>query len=195
MKLSAILAGSLVFLLQLSCHADTTKNSKHSMLSWVTSYGVSLGGAEKIRSLYNPYLEQLEITGLAFLGIGAEVKLKHTPFSLQTIINTQFDQSDAQRGDANFDYHTLDTLAFYRQGKHRFGMGMTQHYNPRFYFDNQAKQATRFKNTNGSMLEYNFRYNKKTAVGLRFTKIRYQPLASRHSIDGSNINLFIKTFY
>ena len=170
----------------------------HDLFDWVASYGFSFGGADAVKSQYNPYQDNFETTGLASLSAGGDFKVKNSKLSLQVLASVYFDSAEAGNGDANLDYHTIDILSFYDLGKHRFGIGISQHLNPSFTInDSQAEQVTHFKNTLGTLAEYNYLYDKKTAVGLRFTNIDYEPLhnSQDQTVNGENISLFIKTFY
>lgn len=129
---------------------DTTplhSNSK-DLFNWVASYGLSFGGADAVKSQYNPYQDSFEVTGLASLSSGGDFKVDNSHLSLQVLASVYFDNADANNGDANLDYHTIDILSFYDIGKHRFGVGISQHINPNFNVNNSyTDQATQFKNT------------------------------------------------
>lgn len=198
-----LIAAMMGLSLALSCHAQDfvaqhSKDGADELFSWVASYGLSFGGPDAVTNQYNPYEDRFEITGLASLSAGGDYQLKHSPLSIQALVAVHFDNAEANKGDANFDYHTFDVLGFYNLGHHRFGVGITHHLNPTFNAKtSRGNQMTHFEDTLGSMVEYNYLYDKKTAVGLRFTEIKYRSLTNnqRETIDGQNLSLFIKTFF
>ena len=182
-------------------YAQTLKHGPESddqHIQWLTAYGLSFGGADKVESLYNPYDDSFTTTGLASLGAGAALPLAQLPWSVEALLSVHFDHADAVQGNANLDYKTLDVLSFYRQGAHRFGLGFSHHLNPSFKTDNSfAEQAVRFNNTTGTVAEYNYHYSRHTALGIRLTDIRYTPSnsAQQRRINGSNLSFYLKTFF
>ncbi|MCR8922136.1 hypothetical protein NO559_05095 [Dasania sp. GY-MA-18] len=176
----------------------TPQADESQQVQWLTAYGLSFGGADKVESLYNPYDDSFATSGLAPLGAGAALPLAQLPLSLEAMVSVHFDHAEAQQGDANLGYKTIDLLSFYRQGAHRFGLGFSHQLNPRFKTEHSyADEAMRFKDSTGTVAEYNYHYSQGTALGIRLTDIRYTPLQgdSQRRINGSNLSIFIKTFF
>ena len=194
----------LTLLIALCCtlsangYAQSSNTDDADLFQWVASFGYSFGGADVVASEYDPYDDSFYTTGLASLGAGGDIAIKNTPLSLQGMVTVNFDNAEAQQGDATIDYKTIELMSFYQQGSHRFGIGLSHHLNPSFKADvNFTNEALHFEDTTAAMAEYNYLYNKKTAIGMRLTDITYQPsnFSEADSIDGSNLSIFIKTFY
>ncbi|WP_339670121.1 hypothetical protein [Dasania marina] len=176
-------------------YAQTEDNSA-SEIQWLAAYGLSFGGADKVESLYNRYDDSFETSGLASLGAGVALPLARLPLTLETLVSVHFDNAEAKQGDANLDYKTIDVLSFYRQGAHRIGLGFSHHLNPRFKTNNGlTDEAARFNDTTGTIVEYNYLYAHSSALGVRLTDIRYTGSQQGQRINGSNISIFIKTFF
>lgn len=162
--------------------------------------GVSFGGAEAEPLAYDPIDEDVDLGGPMYLGVGADYSFNNNRFSLQTLVASQFDSIDANNGDASlFDRTSVDVLAFYNAGQHRWGVGVTQHFSPHFQTAQpiEGEVTNRFKDSTGFIVEYNYRVSAKITTGARFTFIDYTPNSgsNRSSISGDNMGLFIKSYF
>lgn len=179
----------------LSLEAQTQDSS----FQWVTSLGFSFGGAEATKVQYDGNHNEIEAGGPVYMGIGGDYSIGDSAFSVQGMLASQFDSADADNGDASLvDRTEFDLIGFYGAGIHRFGMGLTHHISPKFQTEQASNnESTRFNDSTGLILEYNYRYSPATAVGVRLTDINYSSseLSDKSTIDGDNIGFFIKSFF
>jgi len=90
------------------------------------------------------------------------------------------DLADGSGGDgfASFRTTIVDFIGFYNLGRHRFGLGGSFHYNPKFDYkeigtDFQNHGVYRFSNALGATFQYDYLLSKNISMGIRYTDISY----------------------
>jgi len=82
------------------------------------------------------------------------------------------------QGYASFKTTVVDFLGFYNLGRHRFGLGGSFHYNPKFDYKEtgngfQMHGVYHFSNSLGASIQYDYLVSKNTTIGIRYTDISY----------------------
>lgn len=175
-----------------------TKKYTEALFNWVSTLGVSFGGAERSKLNYDNSEQQIEAGSAYYMGIGGQYRLLDSPFSFQGMIASQFDSADADDGDASpIDRATFDLISFYHLKAHRLGIGITHQMSPKFQTENDFdNHATHFQDSTGYILEYNYALDYQTEIGVRYTDINYRSQSAfNKDVNGDNVGLFIKSFF
>lgn len=106
-----------------------------------------------------------------------------SPFDLQMTLGYFIENTSATNTQARFSRYPLDAMAFYRNGEHRIGAGLTYHMSPKLDLDQLGGTVT-FENTNGFVLEYGYNW-----FGVRYTAIDYDTEEFSYTADGNNISV------
>ena len=101
-------------------------------------------------------------------------------------------------GTASFKTTVIDFFGFYILGRHRFGLGGSFHYNPKFDYKESGSDflnhgVYRFSNTLGASIQYDYMLSKNISMGLRYTDIAYdfEEVAIDDFVEGAGNNGFV----
>lgn len=173
-------------------------------LSWVASIGITFGGEDLASAEIDDsdYTDDVEAGGLLYLGGGINYRFGETPFSLQGVYGYHFDYVDADNGDASFGRAEFDFIGAYQFGRHRLGLGVTQHFSAEYEIDtDQESRTDEFDDATGMILEYTYMASPHVGVSVRYTDIEYDCADAdceryySKAIDGSNVGLFIHGYF
>lgn len=191
-------------MLPLSVCINAQENMPENAISWMASIGITFGGDDlaTAKTKDGDYTEDVEGGGLVYVGGGINYRFDDTPFSMQGVLGYHFDFVDADNGDASFGRYFFDLVGSYQIGRHRLGLGATQHFNSEYEIDtNREHRTDEFEDAIGLIIEYTYMASSHVGVSIRYTDIEYDFDSSNgnvlypDSIDGSNIGLFIHGFF
>jgi hypothetical protein len=97
------------------------------------------------------------------------------------------------RGYFGMSRFTLDTIAFYNAGQHRFGIGAAYHFSPDFLHKEYStgfklKTDYDFDSALGAILQYDYLATENVSVGIRLTSISYDLIQLSVNYDVGNLN-------
>ncbi|MBV1910928.1 MAG: hypothetical protein KUG78_16635 [Kangiellaceae bacterium] len=130
------------------------------------------------------YRDKIEAGGYFRGSFGAEFPVAEN-LAFSTSIGFLYDEitgdlTDGSGGNgyASFRTTVIDFLGFYNLGRHRFGLGGTFHYNPKFDYKEvgngfQMHAVYRFSNALGASIQYDYLVSKNTSMGVRYTDVSY----------------------
>lgn len=130
------------------------------------------------------FRHNIEAGGFYRVSLGAEFPVAQD-VAFSAAVGYLFDEitgdlTDGSEGKGFASYKTtvVDFLGFYYLGRHRFGLGGSFHYNPKFDYkevgeDFQMHGVYRFSNALGASIQYDFLVSENTSMGLRYTDISY----------------------
>lgn len=171
------------------------KPEEKNGFQFIMSLGITFGGDDfvEVKDENGDNVDDLEAGGLLYLGAGTNYRFNQSPVSLQAQIAYHYDSVDADNGDASFDRIEIDIIPFYNIGKHRIGLGLTQHFGPTLDMNlDYLKGNVDFDDATGVLLEYDYIMQSNFAIGVRYTDIKYEVSdVDNASVDGSNFGLFM----
>jgi outer membrane protein with beta-barrel domain len=110
-----------------------------------------------------------------YLGAGASFLNEARDLELELTINYKFRTIHASNGDIDWTSWPIDALAFHRWPKFRLGGGLTYHVNPKIEGSGAASGIDAdFDNALGLVLQGDYLFGQKVALGLRYTHIDYK---------------------
>jgi len=82
------------------------------------------------------------------------------------------------QGYATFQTTQVDFIGFYLFGRHRFGLGGSFHYNPKFDYKEEGAgfelhSVYDFSSALGASVQYDFLASQNISLGIRYTYIKY----------------------
>ena len=172
-------------------HAESIPAQTHM----VGTFGITYGG-DKLATVHYTNGDDQDIHGggLLLFGLGVDHQFGNQ-WELQATLNYLFDTSHAENGDVTFSRWPLDVLAFYRNGPHRIGGGITYHMNPTFDADTPAVNFTvDFDDAVGGIIEYDYFFTENVSLGVRGTLIDYKS-DGNESISGNSIGLILNGYF
>ena len=183
LNLPAALAGLLTLCLQQPAQAQTVFDGKDKADALINMSFMQ--GGEKISSHVSSG------DGIS-LGVGAVFAIADSGVTLQTSINYFNDELGTDNGKS-MERFPLELLGFYHTGAHRIGGGITYHIDPA-YGGTNGKREIAFDNATGYVIEYDYVFNNRFAIGLRHTEIEYDSDDIEDSVDGSHNGLTFTLF-
>ena len=152
--------------------------------------GLTFGGDDWLDVEYvDGHSDDLTAGGLLDLKVGFRYQQEDSPLVFQSTIGYHFDSVEATNGDADFTRYPLDILAFYANGKHLFGGGITHHMNPKLDIDMSAlgfDGSAKLDDETGFVLEYNYKVNERFSAAVRYVDISYVD----SEVDGSHGGIY-----
>ncbi|WP_444994171.1 hypothetical protein [Aliikangiella sp. IMCC44359] len=146
--------------------------------------------------------DDIEAGGLFSASLGAEIPL-FSRIVLMTTLGYQYDSINGDltdgsggKGSMKIARNTLDLIPFYNLGRHRVGLGLSYHINPKAIHKEYGssfdlKTTYHFDNGIGATLQYDYLINKNISLGVKLTKMSYDfdKLSTRYTIGATdNIN-------
>ncbi len=130
------------------------------------------------------FRDKIEAGGYFRGSFGAEFPVaKNIAFStsigfLYDEITGDLTDGSGGQGYASFRTTVIDFLGFYMLGQHRFGIGGSFHYNPKFDYKEvgsgfQMHGVYHFSNSLGASVQYDYLLSENVSMGIRYTKIDY----------------------
>ncbi|HEX6928317.1 MAG TPA: hypothetical protein VF267_03635 [Gammaproteobacteria bacterium] len=126
--------------------------------------------------------------GVAYY-VGFLKTFENQALALQGTVGYLVDETTAVNSRARMSRYPVDLILFYRNGKHRFGGGLTHHLSPSLDLDNLGGRID-FENATGFLLEYGY-----WIFSVRYTGIDYTVDGSGGSIDGSSLGVHLTLNY
>ncbi len=172
----------------------------HSGWNFVGSMSITFGGDELIEvevenDFFGDENEDIKAGESAAFALGGAYQFYDVPLQLQATIGYHTDGIFADNGDVDFSRKPLELLAFYSVNKHRFGAGITHHFDPEFEvdFDFQRPYGVDFKDATGFVLQYDYRVASFLALGARLVNIDYEPENRFRGpdVEGDHVGLLI----
>ena len=163
----------------------------------VLTGGIGTGGDELAEVEYDHGDDgEVRAGGLVLLGVGIDHQFGNN-WEVQATVNYLFDGADADNGDVFFSRWPLDLLAFYRNGNHRFGGGLTYHLNPEFEVDLDyvPERTIDFDDALGFVLEYDYFIMPQLSVGVRGTLIDYEASDFDDEVSGNSIGVVVNGYF
>jgi len=110
-----------------------------------------------------------------YIGGGASIVTDAKDIEVQVAISYKFSGITAGNGDVDWKVLPLDVLAFYCQPKFRVGGGLTYHLNPTLKGSGAASDLhANYKDALGFVLQADYRFSERAALGARFTSVNYK---------------------
>lgn len=162
----------------------------------VGTAGITYGG-DKLATVHYTNGDDTDIHagGLLLFGLGVDHQFGNQ-WEVQATLNYLFDTANAKNGDVTFSRWPLDVLAFYRNGSHRFGGGLTYHMNPKFDIDVPGTKLTvDFDDAIGTVLEYDYFFSENISLGVRGTLISYKSSDVSDDINGNSIGITLNGYF
>lgn len=130
------------------------------------------------------YRDEIQAGGYFRGSFGAEFPVaENIAFSasvgfLYDQITGDLNDGSGGQGYATFKTTVVDFLGFYMLDRHRFGIGGSFHYEPKFDYKEQgagflAHSVYRFSSALGASIQYDYLVSKNTTLGIRYTDISY----------------------
>lgn len=170
----------------------------------VATAGLSVGGDTVATAYYtNGDAEDIKAGGLFYVAGGVGLDIPNMPLTLQALGGYHVNDSTAENGKMTFDRTTLDAQLFYRNGNHRFGVGLVQHSSPEFVgkVDGHPDVRIGFDDASGMSLEYDYLpavvnwpfKESRLGFSVRYVKIDYeaktyngQPVTGKQTVSGNH---------
>jgi hypothetical protein len=109
-----------------------------------------------------------------FMGVGASIFNDARNVEGEFSVSYKFQTIDANNANLQFTRFPFDALLFYRQYRYRVGGGLTYHVNPKVRGSEAAAGLNaNYKDALGAILQGDYLFGPKTAVGLRYTMLEY----------------------
>lgn len=162
----------------------------------VTTAWIGTGG-DKLAEVEYDHGDDGEVRagGLFSLGVGVNHEFGNN-WELQATFNYLFDGADADNGDVTFSRWPIDVLAFYRNGNHRFGGGITYHTNPEFEIDvDYIDASVDFDDALGFVAEYDYFFTPNFSLGVRGTLIDYEASDFDDEVSGNSIGVVVSGYF
>jgi len=110
-----------------------------------------------------------------FMGVGASILNDARNVEGEMSVSYKFQTIDANDANLQFTRFPFDALLFYRQYRYRVGGGLTYHLNPKVRGSGAAAGLNvNYENALGAILQGDYVFGPKTAVGLRYTMLQYK---------------------
>jgi len=110
-----------------------------------------------------------------YLGGGASIVPDMKELEIEVSLSYKFTGITAQNGDIEWTVLPLDALVFYRLPQFRFGGGLTCHLSPKLKGSGAASGVdAKYNNAPGLVLQADYRFTEKVAIGLRYTNVNYK---------------------
>lgn len=183
MKISARIPSVIAALfLANTAWAQQSSNS----VGWQFGMGYASGGDDLAEIIFTNGESQSLTAGSGFaIYAGLFNVFDNQPLALQATIGYLVDDTAASDTNARMSRYPLDVILFYRNGRHRFGGGVTYHMSPTLDLDNLGGKID-FDNATGYLLEYGY-----SMFSVRYTDIDYSVSGFSGSVDGSSIGLHL----
>jgi len=109
------------------------------------------------------------------VGGGASIATDSKDIEAEVALSYKFAGIKATNGDIDWTVLPLDALVFYRLPKFRLGGGLTYHMSPKLKGSGvvSSLNAT-YKDALGVVLQADYRFTQKIALGLRYTNVNYK---------------------
>ncbi len=109
------------------------------------------------------------------VGGGASILMDSKDIEGEVTLSYKFSSISAQNGDIDWSVLPLDALVFYRFPKFRLGGGLTYHLGPKLKGTGVASDLhATYKDALGLVLQADYRFAQKLALGLRYTSVNYK---------------------
>lgn len=156
--------------------------------TYVSGVDLTLAGqwvdVDEDSGLEQVFRDGAEAGGKYRFALGADIPLGWK-FTLMAALGYQYDDvagllTDNTHGQGAFEYSrtTIDLIPFFNMGRHRVGLGLAYHYQPKgvhkeysSYFDLRTNYE--FDDGIGYTLRYDYLVSKNTSVGVRMTQMEY----------------------
>lgn len=94
-------------------------------------------------------------------------------------------------GNADFRRFPLDAVLFYKYRKHRFGLGATHHFAPRYSIEinGEDEQFFDFEDATGGVVQYDYWPRRSLGMGLQYVFIDYEPEDGSGELEGDSFSI------
>ena len=185
-KASAFRLFALVFAAATACatHAAEIKP--------VIRAGIDFGGDTLVTARFSDGSSRsIRANEGLYLGGGVSVINEARDLELELTINYKFKTIHGSNGDIDWTSLPIDVLAFHRWSKVRLGGGLTYHLNSSVEGTGVASGLKGdFDDALGLVLQGDYLFGEKVALGLRYTKINYRGPGLR-DINGDGVGAVI----
>ena len=100
---------------------------------------------------------------------------------------------DAENGDASLARYPLEGIFYYRDGKHRFGAGVTKHMNISYSTSGiLSGYGTDLESKVGTILAYGYSFEEddQMSLGIKYTDLTYTATDYNVDIDAGSLGIF-----
>ncbi len=199
---SSALLSSAAIMLASSSVPSFAEDNKADNWDLVGNINITFGGDELVELMVEDFFgdednEEVKAGELISFAGGAAFQIPQTSIQLQGTVGYHVDGIFADNGDVEFSRFPVELMAFYRFNKHRFGLGVTEHLNPKLELDLDygVNTETEYDDAFGLIAQYDYRVTTFFAVGVRFVDIEYEAENSgvfhfdNSKVDGSHIGV------
>jgi hypothetical protein len=180
--------GIMTLLLLVTAHAGDIPLDNPSNTQAVMDFGIARGG-DKVAgaSFFIGGDSSIHAGDAYYIDFGLLHRFQDSNWSFKTTVGYSFAAIPRYGGNFSFRRTPLDAIVIYNTGRQHFGIGVTDHMNPRFDADGHGPDV-HYNNAAGLLLQYQYRM-----FGIRYTYIRYKAwdAPSEPTLDASSLGLFI----
>jgi hypothetical protein len=153
--------------------AGTTPIASHAIeVKPVLRAGLEFGGDTLTKVSNGDSIDANE--GLT-IGGGASILTDSKDIEGEVTLSYKFSSITASNGDIDWSVLPLDALVFYRLPKFRLGGGLTYHLSPKLKGGGVAGTLNaKYKDALGFVLQADYRFTDRFALGLRYTNVNYK---------------------
>lgn len=176
--------------------ASASVNVQAREIDWYVHAGLDFGGDEMVEVFFDDG-ESDEINAGELLYVAGGLIVQTAPrlnehLETQLTIGWKFDSVDAENGDVTFSRFPLEALQFVKNGRWRFGGGLTYHLNPTLEGDGVVGDLdVEFDDALGVVAQVDFAANNHLLIGGRLTFIDYEiDDVDAESVDGNSFGIF-----
>lgn len=180
----------------ISSFANAATETRKKTLYGVMHGGITFGGDELLTVQYSGQSdEEIEAGGLLFIGVGFATRPTEDPVSFQLTLNYHTDFTNADNGDASFSRWPVDAIIFFGH-QHRVGVGLSYHINPELDVDfDFGSGKVDFDDAVGFLVEYNYQFEERMFMGLRYNAITYEVENTSIEVDGNHLGLVFSLLF
>lgn len=170
-------------------------------LNWHADLQYSFGGEELVEldiEYWNGDIEEQDIKAGEGLVIAFGPRVDLGASKLDLLVTAGYKSNSIVAGDdsVSFDRFLLTGMLMYDFGPVQLGAGLTREMNIDLDVDDAGLTNTDFDDALGKVFALDFRVADNFLVGLRHTRIEYEPEGfSQFKIDGNNTGLALAYFF
>jgi hypothetical protein len=153
--------------------------------------GFDFGGDTLVTVLFSDgSSETIKANEGFYIGGGASIVTDSKRVEIELSLAYKFSVIDADNGDVEFTRIPFEALAFYRWDKVRLGGGLTYHINPELEGSGIAAPVdVNFDDALGFVLQADYGFTDRMAIGLRYTNLKYEVRGSSASAKADGLGL------
>lgn len=185
-------AASIIWLACGMAHAQDNPHADTGDTRAVMDLGIARGGDKIVgASFYIGGDSSIHAGDAYYADFGLLHRFENSHWSFKATLGYSFAIIPRDGGNFSFRRTPLDVIAIYNTGRQHFGIGLTDHMNPRFDADGHDPDV-HYNNAAGALLQYQYRM-----FGVRYTYIRYKAwdVPGNPVLDGSSLGLFVSFMF